>query len=212
MAAAFLLVLPAWGELAPRGNAEQYPAHAKAGGLEIGAEFDYRTVSRGRDWFFLRDAIAVEVGIFGPMGKAATVSPGRFTLRINGKGPALLPLPPGVVMSEEKWGSRPSLTVAAQGGRVVFGGPEAAARFPGDPRAPRTDPRPEPPGQEPGVQSAGPKVSPARFVEEAALPSGKRTLPVAGYLYFPYQGKIKKIKKLELFYNGPEGGAVIRLR
>ncbi len=212
LAAALALAAPAWGELEPRAKAEEYPAHAKAGRLEIGAEFDFRTVTRGRDWFFLQDAIVVEVGIFGPIGEAATVSPAQFTLRINGKGPALTPLPPGVVISQEKWGRRPSLTVAAQGGRVVFGGPEAAPRFPGDPRGPRTDPRPKPPEQKPGAEPAPPQVSPARFLEEAALPSGKRALPVAGYLYFPYKGKIKKIKKLELYYQGPKAGAVIRLR
>lgn len=66
LAAALALAAPAWGELEPRAKAEEYPAHAKAGRLEIGAEFDFRTVTRGRDWFFLQDAIVVEVGIFGP--------------------------------------------------------------------------------------------------------------------------------------------------
>ncbi len=212
LAAAFLLAAPARAELEPRPKASDYPAHAKAGRLEIGAEFDFRTVTRGRDWFFLQDAIVVEVGIFGPAGQAAKISPGQFTLRINGKGPALPALPPGVVISQEKWGHRPQLTVAAQGGQVVFGGPEAAPRFPGDPRGPRTDPRPRPPEEDTGAQPARPEISPARFLEEAALPSGKRTLPVAGYLYFPYKGKIRKIKKLELYYQSGKTGAVIRLR
>ncbi len=206
------LAAPARGELAPRSRAEDYPAHARAGRLEIAAEFDFRTVSKGRDWFFLRDAIVVEAAVFGPDGEAAQVSPGQFSLRINGKGPALLPLPPGVVISQEKWGQTPSLTVEAQGGRVVFGGPEAAPRFPGDPRGPRSDPRPKPPKEDRRREDVGPALSPAEFLQQAALPSGKRALPVAGYLYFPYRGKIRKIKKLELFYQGPEGGATIRLR
>ena len=49
-------------------------------------------------------------------------------------------------------------------------------------------------------------------VQKATLPEGDRALPVAGLIYFPYGGKTKGMKSLELIYDGPAGKATLMLQ
>jgi hypothetical protein len=48
-------------------------------------------------------------------------------------------------------------------------------------------------------------------VQKAALPEGDRPLPQAGLLFFEYRGNTKKIKSIELIYEGPAGKATLDL-
>lgn len=48
-------------------------------------------------------------------------------------------------------------------------------------------------------------------IKHAALPEGDVKTPFAGLLYFPFGGKTKSIKTLELLYNGPEGKMALNL-
>ena len=53
-------------------------------------------------------------------------------------------------------------------------------------------------------------MSTDEVIQRAALPEGEVALPVSGCLFFPFHGKMKKIKKLELVYDGPLGhGSVL---
>ena len=70
---------------------------------------------------------------------------------------------------------------------------------------------PRAPEPESPVEKA-PAMSIDERVEKAALDEGESKMPVAGLLYFPYRAKTKKIKSVELIYQGPAGHAEIKLR
>ena len=82
-------------------------------------------------------------------------------------------------------------------------------QYPGSPPPGSRMPVPQPP---PRDRSAGiPKterVKPEELMIQTAMPEGEHQSAVSGYLYFPYSGKIKSIKTLELLY----GDAVLKLR
>jgi hypothetical protein len=48
-------------------------------------------------------------------------------------------------------------------------------------------------------------------VNNASLPEGEHSLPRAGLIYFPYKGKTKNIRSLDLLYDGPMGKATLKL-
>jgi len=67
--------------------------------------------------------------------------------------------------------------------------------------------------QQPAPQAEDPDhPSPAQALLRAALPQGEVPNPVSGFLFFPYHGKTKSIRELELHYDGPAGKATIPLR
>ena len=53
-----------------------------------------------------------------------------------------------------------------------------------------------------------PRLRATEVAVKSALPEGETKNPVAGFLYFPYRGKVKGIKTLELVYDR----AVLKLR
>jgi hypothetical protein len=48
-------------------------------------------------------------------------------------------------------------------------------------------------------------------IQKLALPEGKYAPPLAGLVFFPFRGKMKSIKSLELLYEGPAGKATLKL-
>jgi hypothetical protein len=74
-------------------------------------------------------------------------------------------------------------------------------RFPGDRREQRRIP-----GQT--VETREPEVDYVTLINHAALPEGKRSKPVAGFLYFPFDKKLKTIRTVELLVDD----TVIKLR
>ena len=91
---------------------------------------------------------------------------------------------------------------------MILGRPVPVERFPGDPTARRRLPprAPEPEDRSGAEKTPEPKAE--EVVVETALPEGTQRLPVSGYLYFAYKGKVKSV---ELIYDGPEGHAALRL-
>jgi hypothetical protein len=63
----------------------------------------------------------------------------------------------------------------------------------------------------PAPVEKAPEMSIDERVQKAALPEGESKMPVSGLLYFPYGGKTKKIKSVELTYQGPAGTGEIKL-
>ena len=181
----------------------------------VTAEFQVRSISSGEQMFVSEDHIVVEVTVTPPDQREIAVSHSHFTLRMNGKKQLLLAQPPQFVAAAFKypdWHRQTGLSM--QAGPVIFGGPQVSERFPGDPnpgqaRLPRPPQSPQPENRS-GIEKQ--EVRPEELVVKAALPEGPASLPVKGYLYFPYRGAIKKIKTLELIYAGPAGDTVIRLR
>jgi hypothetical protein len=191
----WLLALPAW--------------------CGVTAEFHVRSVSSGSEMFVTPDYLVVEVTVAPPERGEILVSHSHFTLRMNGKKQVLFPQAPAFVAASLRhpdWEMRPG--VVAQAGPIILGRPEVTERFPGDPIPPRSrlpaPPKAPAPENPSGAETE--RKKPADVVVEAALPEGKTTAVVKGYLYFAHRGAIKKIKSLELIYQGPAGDTVIKLR
>ena len=67
----------------------------------------------------------------------------------------------------------------------------------------------EPDNTAEGKPEIAPK--PEEIVPDLALQGEAIDHPVAGYLYFPYAGKLKALKSIELTYDGPAGSGKLVL-
>ena len=140
----------------------------------------------------------------------------KFTLRLNGKKDVLFPQPPGMVAASLKypdWQQKPQMTVGGGMGNsgVILGQPTPTARFPGDRRAePRLPAPPQAPGTDAPVEKEPMDIT--ELVQKVALPEGLTRFPVSGYLFFPYSGKLKSLKSVELLIATPSEPLVLRLK
>lgn len=69
-------------------------------------------------------------------------------------------------------------------------------------------------GRMPGTpQSGGPdeQMTIEDRIKHSAVPEGDVRTPFAGLLFFPFRGKTKAIKTLELMYEGPAGKIALKL-
>lgn len=197
----------------PRATAADYPVHIETPAASVGAEFMVRSFGRDTDTFITERFLTVEVAIYPVNRKPVPVSNTRFTLRINGKKEVIFSVPPSMVAASLKysdWDQRGGLE--AQAGPISMGGNRPSSRFPGDTRSQQG--RYPPPGQAPGDPAPVEKVPvlPEELVDQVALGEGETPYPVSGYIYFPYSGKTKSIKSLELIYNDGSQSVAIRLR
>ncbi len=193
---------------------EEYPAHASGAKGSIGAELMVHVVSSDGKSYFVPDYLTVEVAVYPLKEESLMVAISHFTLRINGKKQELLTQSPGFAASSLKYpqfSSRPSGSASAgigMGG-VTIGGPRQQPRVPGEEGS--TGPTiSNPTGN--STSSSDAPVTAADAVVNAALAEGPATHPIAGYLYFPFQGDGKKAKKVELIYRGPAGEITLPLR
>lgn len=194
----------------PKAKPEDYPVHGRSGDIAIGAEYMVRSISSPKTSFITNDYLVVEVGFFPPR-TGAVIGATRFTLRVNGSKEELLTQAPGMVAASVKypdWSNRRE--VVAQAGPVIIGPPVPTERFPGDRRAPvpRRPPAPQDDGSS-GIERE--EVSPSEVIEATALDEGPVRAARSGYLFFPYTGKLTKIKSVELVYR-PESGEPLTLR
>lgn len=192
----------------------------QTGKASIAAEYLVRSVITGEHHFAVEDYLVIEVRFQPVKGERIRLAHEHFTLRLNGRKHGILPQSPQMVAAALKyadWERRPTMTAAGSVGDagVILGRPPVTERFPGDPR-PRQQRLPGPVPRAPemedrsGVDKA-PRQKPEEVVVAAALPEEETSHEVRGFLYFPYQGKPKSIKKLELLYSGPAGEAAIPL-
>ena len=184
--------------LAPRASPADYPAHAQAGAVTVAAEFSGHFVPTPEATYSTEDFVAVEVGLFGEPGTRLTLSPGDFSLRVNGKKMPSPAQPFGLVMlslKDPEWAPPtppPSKKTSLNTGG---GGGGQGDNLP-----------PPPPHMPPELQHAM-----AVRAQKATLAEGDRPLPQAGLLFFPYRGQTKAIRSLELLYKGPAGQATLPL-
>ena len=193
----------------PKLNADGYAVCSRSGDLKIAASFYSRSFPSGGKSYFLSRHLIVEVAIYGPGGNRVGLSNGHFTLHVNGAQHGILPVGGGLAAYDDTWGNS-DRGVIAQAGPVILGGPPTQPRFPGDrrevprPRAPDPSPAGTPPKEQADLRA---------LLIEASFPQGEAVrLPVSGYLYFPFDKKLKSIKKLDLLYEGPAGSTTLRLK
>jgi len=204
----------------PSRKPAEYPAHAKLAPFTLAAEFLGHSFSGPEGMFFTEDYLVVETAFYPEPNTTFSIAHSHFRLRLNNSKVPLLSQPPQFVAASlkyEDWTRRPNLTAAGGIGDagIIIGAPRQTERFPGDPR-PQQRRLPNPP-QAPthedrsGVDKA-PPADPAQICIEQSLAEGEFTAPLRGYLYFPWPGKLKSLKKVELLYRNKEQTASLTLR
>jgi len=131
------------------------------------------------------------------------ITAGQFRLRVNGAKFDIPPDSPGMAaafISDPNWEGTRGLEAAA--GPVIIGRPRAQPRFPDDPNT-RGD------RQATGEQTR----SLSEAMTAAAWPDGDVVTQRTGLLYFPWKGRVAKIKTLEIVWQAPEGAPqTVKLR
>lgn len=183
----------------PRVSPAEYQAHGEAGLVTIGAEFVGHSVPTPDGTFTTEDYVVVEVGFFGAPDAKVSLSPGDFSLRINGNKKAPLPSQPFEVVAhslkDPEWSPPPVDKDDSKGTSIGTNAKNANDGKPPPPRMPI-----------PLVLAMDQKVQKAR------LPEGERALPQAGLLFFQYHGKEQGIHSLDLIYGGAAGKATLTLQ
>jgi len=188
--------------LPPRATPGEYLSRAQVGNYTIAAEFDRHDVPTAETTLTTEDYICAEVAIFGPAGSHLTVSFSDFSLRINGKKTPLAaeqfamvftnlrdPTYDAPELKAAKENKSSGLNAGGGGGQSDLGATPPPVHIP--------------PEMERAMQLQ---------VQNAALPEGERTLPVAGLIFFKYGGLPKGIHSVELLYAGAAGKATITLQ
>lgn len=189
---------PALIAIDPKNSPADYPVQGAVADFKAGVEYMVRSFSGEGQSFIIEDYLIVEVGVYPQ--REANLDLRRFTLRLNGKMVAMTQTP-GMVAASLKypdWTAKPSVEagVGLPGRDIVFGRRQPVQRFPGDPRA-YPEPQRNPNGQV--IDSGQPApIDYENLVKRAALPEGKFNRPLAGLIFFPYDGKLKKIRTVEL--------------
>jgi hypothetical protein len=195
----------------PRSKISDYPAQAKLPAMEIGVEYLLNSIALDKGMYIARDHLVLEVAIFPSTQAGVNISSSQFTLRVNNKT-ILYTDSAGAVASSLKypdWQTRPNATAQAGvgNGSVIMGAPPPVARFPGDHRADRPPPIPRvPEQQDPTGQPKAAEQPIETQIAIAALPEGPSQKPVKGFLFFPFSGKTKSIRSLDLIYDSGESG------
>jgi hypothetical protein len=190
----------------PRSKAADYPVQASLPGMEIAAEYLLHSIPIGKGYYFAKDYLVVDVGVFPSSREPVKILSGQFTLRINHGKSDLSPESAGTVAASIKypdWEQHSNVTAGA--GPVIIGDPPTVGRFPGDRRQSPTVIPPVPEEQEPGgIEKEAPKTV-DQLIAAAALPEGPTAKPANGCLFFRFRGKTKSIHSLELVYDAGEG-------
>ncbi len=181
--------------LPPRATPADYQSHAAAGTVTIAAEFAGHSVPTPEGPLTNDDFVVVEAALFGASGEKLTLSPGDFSLRINGSKKPTPSQPYGLViesLKDPEWAppekhDKPKTSFGG-GGQSGSNEPPAPVKIPIE------------------VQRAM-----AQRVKKASLPEGERPLPQAGLIFFPYRGKEQGFHSVELIYSGPAGNATLEL-
>ncbi len=186
--------------LPPRATPADYQIVGKAGSVTIAAEYDGHSVPLAEGPLKTEDFVIVEAAFFGPSGARLTLTPGDFSLRVNGKKMPLPAVPAGRVLRSLKDPAYEPQTKSMVGKTQVNdgGGGRGGGGGGGD------DGPPPPPKVPIEVQ-----LSMEKRTRKASMPEGDRPLPQAGLLFFDFGGKARSV---ELIYDGPAGKATLNLQ
>jgi hypothetical protein len=185
--------------LPPRAAPSDYRDHAQAGAVTIAADFAGHSVATPEGILTTEDYVVIEAGLFGPPDAKLMLSVDDFSLRINGKKAVLRQPYELVVKSLTDPDYEPPASSSSASKTSVTGSGKGGADL--------NAPPPPPPRIPPEVRRAW-----ELRVRKASLPSGDRTLPQAGLLFFSYGGKTEGVRSIELTYNGPAGKATVSIR
>jgi hypothetical protein len=184
----------------PRAVPTEYPAQTKLGAITLAADFLGHSVSTPEATFTSEGYLVVEAAFFGKAGDRITLSPEQFSLKLNGKKSTLESVPYALIFGSLKdpaWEESQAAAKVEKSKTSVGGGGGGGA----------DEPKPAPPKM---------SLELARVMQHkvtiASMPLGDRPLPLAGLLYFPYGGNVKKLSSIELLYNGPAGKAKLDLQ
>ena len=200
----------------PREKPADYHAQSKLSGFDLAAEYLAHSMPEQGGVIDVNEYLVIEVAVFPTTTAAPTVTSGEFTLRVtNNRGhkSVLSAQAPGMVAASLKypdWDVRPTLEASAGLGNtgVIIGRPPQTERFPGDPRPQqsRLPQRPKVPDQtSPTGEEKIPDAPIEVRVQRSSFPEGAGPGPVSGYLFFPFRGKTKSIRALELLYESQDG-------
>ncbi|MEO8129634.1 MAG: hypothetical protein ABJF23_18960 [Bryobacteraceae bacterium] len=207
-------LLSAQPGITPRPKAEDFPAHQETATMAIGAEFMVHSFGRDAETYVNEEYLTFEVGIYPVKRKPVLISAGQFTLRINGKKDVIHPERASQVASSLQYADweRRAQRDGADGPGTINAPSQSGPRFPGD-NGPSRGRLPQPP-QLPADSTLTPPehIAPSVLLKEVALVEGEHKFPTGGYLYFPYHGKIKSIRSLELIYTSEAESTTLRLR
>jgi hypothetical protein len=180
--------------LPPRATPGDYQAHIQAGSVTLAAEFTGHSLPTPEAVLSTENYVAVEVGLFGPPGAHLNLSPGDFSLRINGKKTPSPAQPYAVVFKSLKDPNYVTPGGNAKSSKTSLGGgaDQNASPLPPIVHIPIEVER-----------------TMEQRVQKAALPEGDRPLPQAGLIFFEHHGKVTSV---ELTYTGPAGTAILTLQ
>ena len=221
----FLISLVAFAQPVPRpsdphAKPSDYQVHTRLQDLTLAADFLGHSFSGPSGMFATEDYLVIDVALYPDRNTTLAVAHSHFTLRLNGKKVPLMTQPAQFVAASlkyEDWTLRPTLTATAGVGDagVILGRPESRERFPGDPR-PQQRRLPNPPSAPTPEDRSGidraPPPNPAEICVEQSLPEAEITGPLRGYIYFPFRGNLKSIRKAELLYSRGGVTTVLALR
>ena len=196
-----LMVVPVGApasELAVRESPKTYGHSCAVDGAVIGVDYLRRSLPTPRGMQHIPGALIFEVGVFPRPGRRLTLPAGAFDLEWSGLDRPETPAEPQLVVAQllhEEWarGSHYPHVEASAGtidrhgrsGGVIFGRPR---------RAPHPDELPE-------------RIIPLHALETTAIGN-----PSAGFVYFLYRGKLKKLKKLILRLQVGQATCVLKIR
>jgi len=192
-----------------------FPVHAPLDrGFIIAADDLVHSIPTPAGTIVANNYLVIEVAFFGPPKSTIRLDAGNFTLRINHSKNALTPDSPGFVANSIQypdWTQKPGLSASAGNGDIMVGPRTPGPHFPGDPSGGG-----QPiPGQNPSHDPNAPdKVAPDPInerIQSVSLESARPTVPTSGLIFFQFLGNPKKIKSLELIYDGPAGKALLKL-
>jgi|SRR5579871_275978 len=212
---AFLSVSVLYSQTEHKDKVTDYPVHAMAGNVGIGADYLVHSIPAGDQTLFAQDYLVVEVAVFPAFAQPVTVTGNTFTLRLNRAKFPLASISPGFVAASLKypdWEPHPhaEATAGMGNGGVILGRPAGVGRFPGDPNEDRRLPRVPDVGQQQGVGRTAPQ-SAEEVINRTAFAEGEIDHPMSGFIYFPFKGKMKSLKSVELIYQDRNTSIILKL-
>jgi hypothetical protein len=217
MAAGILMARDGHG-IRPRPDAADYPAHETGSGLTVAAAAISAEQVKHMFATDLSRYIVIELAVFPEAGQDVDVFTGDFALKIGADADAIRPANPGAVAgvlqrkNTPKQGKasdvtiHPGATIGYESGTVydpVTGRSRGGGVYTGAGVGVGVgDPGPTPP--RPGSTDRD-RVTMEQELEDKALPEGKSSRVVAGYLYFPRPSGKQRNALYEITYYGQSG-------